>query len=263
MTTNRWGMRDKDYTLAKPPRTIRIAVVGTSVPAGLGVVDGRNFESLIEDELNRSGDQAYQILNFAVSGAAPHQSALRVREDVAAFQPDVIFYFAHFDDETRIISAFQNLMRRDSFSISDPVIREIFEASGVARGMAEEEVAFRIQPLAPQILRYSYSTITEVAASLGAVPVWIYLPNLRVRETPPRYLERIALEAGFHTVLLTEVFEGHDPVDLRIAQWDSHYNELGHRLVADALLDSLRSDSRLLGRSDRNSASEPRPREGE
>lgn len=269
MTTNRWGMRDKDYTLSKPPGTIRIAVVGTSIAVGPGVVDGRNFESLIEDELNRSGDQDYEVLNFAVFGAAPHQTALRVREDVPAFEPDVIFYFAHLNDEARIPSVFQSLMQRDSFSISDPVVREVVEASGVSRGMSDEEVAYRIQPFAPRLLRYSYSTITEVAESLGAVPVWIYLPDLKAPETGRtlRYLERTALEAGFKTVLLTGVFEGHDLVDLRIARWDRHLNELGHRLVAEAVLDALRSDPRLLGRSDQedlqDNVAETSPREGE
>src|SRR5690242_4072107 len=43
-TTNALGMRDRPYETAKPPRTVRIAMVGDSIGAGWGVDDGRGFE---------------------------------------------------------------------------------------------------------------------------------------------------------------------------------------------------------------------------
>ena len=46
--TNSQGMRDRAYTVAKPPRTFRIALVGDSIGAGWGVDVDRRFESILE-----------------------------------------------------------------------------------------------------------------------------------------------------------------------------------------------------------------------
>ena len=47
-TTNRWGMRDKEYSRVAPPRTFRIALLGASVEMGAGVpVESRCLEGTI------------------------------------------------------------------------------------------------------------------------------------------------------------------------------------------------------------------------
>ncbi|MDA1315335.1 MAG: hypothetical protein O2968_18545, partial [Acidobacteria bacterium] len=70
LTTNRWGMRDKDYSKTKPPGVYRIALMGASRTLGGGVEDDQTFEALLEDSLNRDrrseADYRYQILNFGV-----------------------------------------------------------------------------------------------------------------------------------------------------------------------------------------------------
>ena len=72
MTTNRWGMRDKDYEKIPPPNTYRIALTGPSFVMGYGVNDGEDFDSLLEERLNRENSgtpyAGYEILNFAVPG---------------------------------------------------------------------------------------------------------------------------------------------------------------------------------------------------
>ena len=45
-STNRWGMRDRDYAAAKPRGTLRIAMLGPSHVMGNGVADGETFEAL-------------------------------------------------------------------------------------------------------------------------------------------------------------------------------------------------------------------------
>ena len=76
-STNALGMRDREYTTAKPPRTFRIAFVGDSIGAGWGVNDGEGFEPLLERSLDersrRAGGPAVEILNFAVPGHGPGQ----------------------------------------------------------------------------------------------------------------------------------------------------------------------------------------------
>ncbi|HEY2158705.1 MAG TPA: hypothetical protein VGH33_23945, partial [Isosphaeraceae bacterium] len=50
-TINRHGMRDRDYTVAKPAGTFRIALLGSSIDMGWGVGDDESYENLLEEWL--------------------------------------------------------------------------------------------------------------------------------------------------------------------------------------------------------------------
>jgi hypothetical protein len=72
LTTNRWGMRDRDYEQEKAPGTLRIALLGPSHAMGNNVSDAETFENLLEERLAREpipelGGQV-EVLNFAVDG---------------------------------------------------------------------------------------------------------------------------------------------------------------------------------------------------
>ncbi len=51
-STNRLGMRDREYSETKPPHTYRVALVGDSIAAGWGVSDEQVFEARIEVALD-------------------------------------------------------------------------------------------------------------------------------------------------------------------------------------------------------------------
>ena len=68
-TVNRWGMRDRARSLRKPPDTVRIAMVGSSIILGLGVDDDCTIARRLEDRLNAhrsGGEPAYEVLNFGI-----------------------------------------------------------------------------------------------------------------------------------------------------------------------------------------------------
>ena len=70
LSTNRWGLRDREYEQSKPAHTYRVALLGASRTVGSGVEDGRTFEALVEDRLNRelgpASGRRYEVLNFAM-----------------------------------------------------------------------------------------------------------------------------------------------------------------------------------------------------
>lgn len=249
LTTNRWGMRDRDYTLEKPPGTIRIVALGGSIVMGAGVADGKTFEALMEDELNRRGDTAYEILNFAVPNTAPHQLAIMARARVPQFAPDAVHYFAHHNEGSRVAERLWTANRGDKPPIDEPVIADVLDRAGVRRGMSQAEVLSRLEPYNRRIVRHAYDTVVATAREAGAVPVWIYIPVVEgARDVAA--MRRWAAEAraaGFRVVLLDDVYDGYPTDDLKIAPWDDHPNELGHRLIARRLLNHLRSDPDLLG----------------
>ena len=70
LSTNRWGMRDREYEQSKLAHTYRVALLGASRTVGSGVEDGRTFEALVEERLNRelgpASGRRYEVLNFAM-----------------------------------------------------------------------------------------------------------------------------------------------------------------------------------------------------
>ncbi len=48
-------------------------------------------------------------------------------------------------------------------------------------------------------------------------------------------MKRLAGDAGFIVLDLSNVYEGHDERDLTVAEWDRHPNAHGQRLIAEQL----------------------------
>ncbi len=95
LTVNRWGMRDRDTSLEKPPGTYRIALLGPSHVMGSGVADGETFADYLEERLNQSAGAAspvrYEVLNFGVAGYSMLEQLAMLEDRVFAFQPDAVF----------------------------------------------------------------------------------------------------------------------------------------------------------------------------
>ncbi|MBL0171644.1 MAG: hypothetical protein IPP90_13125 [Gemmatimonadaceae bacterium] len=64
VSVNRWGMRDREFDLAKPPGTLRIALIGPSVAMGWGVSDFETFDELMEKALDSIAVATRQHVEF-------------------------------------------------------------------------------------------------------------------------------------------------------------------------------------------------------
>lgn len=93
VSINSDGLRDGEHALAKPPDTIRIAVVGDSYPEALSVSLEEAFWSVMRerlDECNAFPGKKIEVLNFGVSGYGTAQELLTLREQVWKYSPDVV-----------------------------------------------------------------------------------------------------------------------------------------------------------------------------
>jgi hypothetical protein len=92
---NSLGMRDKERTLAKPPNTFRIAVIGCSMTEGKQVPLENTYCSVLEKQLNKDGGAIkYEVLNFAVSAYTLGQEYLRLKNFALQFKPDLVVFTA-------------------------------------------------------------------------------------------------------------------------------------------------------------------------
>jgi hypothetical protein len=242
LTTNSWGMRDAPRTLAKPPGTVRLAVLGPSFVFGSGVADGEPFTAQLERRLNAGpepGALRYEVLNFGAPAHSLLQEYATLQEDALRFAPDVVVVtgYVHLAQETASHLAgvvaggvpipypgLDSILRRWHASPRLPW-REL---QGVLRVASDDVHAWTLREIAAECRRR------------GIVPVYLVLDIVRPPGDASRS-KRQAAEAGFVVLDLLDVYgppEGH--AALAAAPWDAHPNAAGHALIADRLLAELR-----------------------
>lgn len=86
------GLRDREHSKAKPPNTIRIALIGDSYAEALQVPLEKAFWQVLQSQLHScSGIQEQiEIINFGVSGYGTGQELITLREHVWNYSPDIV-----------------------------------------------------------------------------------------------------------------------------------------------------------------------------
>jgi hypothetical protein len=206
---------------------------------GWGVGDAETFEAVLEDRLNREPLNAafkhVELLNFGVPGYQPPQQLVAF-DKTSALQANALFYVATGREMRRSADYLAEVVRK-RLPIPYPTLQAIVDKSAVRADMDETTSFKSLEPYQAEILRAVYGLLVEQSLKRGIRPVWVFVPQVRAgpwqEETPAAM--KIAQEAGFATIDLSDVYEGRDLASIRLAEWDDHPNALGHRLIADRL----------------------------
>jgi len=109
---NSAGFRDREHPLAKPPNTLRIAVLGDSYVEALQVAEQQAFPAVLERSLPGCpalGNRPVEVLRFGVSGWGTAQELAALEHYVWQFDPDIVvlsFLTANdMRDNSRVLSA--------------------------------------------------------------------------------------------------------------------------------------------------------------
>jgi hypothetical protein len=240
--TNRWGMRDRDYTQQPAPGTVRHALLGSSHVMGSGVADHETFDVLVEQRLARLLPRGYELLNFAVGGYTPPQQLALLERKVLRFDPSTVIYVAHANDPRKTVEHLAETASH-GIAIPYPLLRAAVARAGVAVGQSRERAERRLRPHAFELLGWIYREIAATCRRHGIRPVWLYLASpgeLEERRMIARIFE-LARAAGFEILDLSDVYDRDELSAVQVAEWDRHPNALGHRRVADRLEALLRA----------------------
>jgi D-alanyl-lipoteichoic acid acyltransferase DltB (MBOAT superfamily) len=243
--TNRWGMRDRDYELAKAPGLRRIAILGQSYVAGDGVGDGETFDEVVENRLASEGvAPRTEILNFGVGSYSLLQQLLLLEERIWAFSPDAILVVGHPGDAERIAIHLVQQLRRGVLPPFAPV-RDVLARAQVTPEVRETEALSRLSPYRDELVSWTLKEIVTVARARGVRPVWVYLSTPERGPAPEQVqaMVRQARAAGFEVRDWSDVYDGVDVKTLQASQWDFHPNAAGHELIAQRLYRELASDT--------------------
>jgi len=101
---NSHGFHDREHTIAKPPDTLRIAVVGDSFTEALQVPLENAFWSVMEPKLQHCLQPAsakVEVLCFGVGGFSTAQELVLLQKRVWQFSPDVVVLLVTTGNDVR------------------------------------------------------------------------------------------------------------------------------------------------------------------
>ena len=195
VTTNSRGLRGREYSLEKPPGTIRIALLGPSYIMGQGVGDEETIAARLEQRLNTSGGASYEVLNFGVPGYSLLQQMAQLEERVLAFEPDLVLVTVPNRQEQENFVV-EHLLKVVTNGVADPypeldlilreagvsevaargvslpgaTLRRVAQAVGIPTRMPTAEAQSRLRARIDDILSWSLRRIARVTREHGATP---------------------------------------------------------------------------------------------
>ena len=244
-STNALGMRDRPYTLSRPPGTFRIAMTGDSIGVGLGVGDGRGFEPAIErwldEQSRRHGGPAVEILNLCLPGRGPGQRWDHFQKVGWATDPDLVLFEATDADIGWDHRRLAELLPR-GIGWDSAIYGDVLARSCIRPGGTKLDYGHALRPFRWALLEAAYRSVAADCRSRGVPCLWVLIPRVGRPVDPAdrRRLVDLARAAGFTAVLdISDAFVGSDPAALAIHPSDFHPNAEGHALLARRLSAAL------------------------
>jgi lysophospholipase L1-like esterase len=121
-----WNSGVGDYSVARQPGVMRVALVGDSMVEALQVPHDRSIGERLAAELSRAGHPV-EVYRFGISGAPMSHYVLMMEREVAAYRPDwivVVLIHNDFDEsyhfvQGRYTSSFLKLQLADNKVVAE------------------------------------------------------------------------------------------------------------------------------------------------
>lgn len=273
------GLRGIEYPTKKPEGKLRVLVLGDSNGFGWGIDEESHFAALLDEELD-----SVQVINFSLSGYATDQQYLKFLRDGIALKPDIVILQLTPNDFAEIQFPFFKQKAKPQYLLDDRGNLELVNVPVQPIGPNAEEFYRNSIPVPfkewLEWNSYSYNLLNQRyhglhkksgrnSAALADLQVFspkslalfsAIVSQLRkdidelgasgiiVHSAPELHENLLGLELDLPVVDAFPIFiiernEGREP-------WYSdayHWNEVGHRVIANELkkaLESLESESK-------------------
>ncbi len=90
ITTNSFGLRDRDFTKEVPEGVYRILVIGDSFTFGIGVQNNETYPKIFELELNKDPSARIEVLNVGKSGIGPQEYLELLKHYSQVYDYDIV-----------------------------------------------------------------------------------------------------------------------------------------------------------------------------
>jgi len=249
-TTNSFGMYDREYTVEKPPRTWRIALLGDSMALG---PFGHNYEALLENRLNETRPdpdiQKFEVLNFAVGGYRITQIMETMIERAAPFHPDVYMVAITGVGVSHRWSFHIGHLLQRKIDLKYDFLRKVVADAHVQPSDSLETMDRKLAPFTPAVFGWCLEQMKEEASKQGARMVILLIPEPVPSDVVgPQFTSArpIIEKVGVPVIDLLDTYAGSkNLLELRVSQDDVHANARGHEMVFENLYRKIEQDSKL------------------
>jgi lysophospholipase L1-like esterase len=250
---NSQGLADREYTKERRPGTWRVALIGDSITRGQGAPMFTNYETLLEDHLNRDrkpGAPEIEIVNFSVGGYRITQLVDASLEWAPEYRPDVYVLVLSRLSVFRRWADHVTTLVQNGVDLKYDHLRQIVSDSGLQtddpRGTADAKLArFRLPTV-----EWAITSIRDRATKDGARMLVILLPNGIEPEILTEEFEgvpEILRNAQVPVIDLLDAFDTVEkPMEYIVSLNDLHPNQRGHKVIYEQLYQALTKDPNLL-----------------
>jgi len=248
--TNSFGMFDREYTREKPAGTRRLVLIGDSISVG---EFGNNFETMLEDRLNRDNRTAtvknFEVLNLAVEGYKITQLVGVAWQRAPMFEPDVYLVTLTRTSVARRWSFHIGKLVQNGVDLQYDFLRKTVAKAGLRPTDSLSRMDRKLAPFHESVLHWSIAQLQAAAAHNKAKLVVILMPWTLADPTIDEQFERARKDlADLHVpfIDLRDSFAGEtDMRQVRMSREDYHPNARGHHIMADKLYSAILADREL------------------
>ncbi|MDP8221909.1 MAG: SGNH/GDSL hydrolase family protein [Candidatus Lernaella stagnicola] len=258
---NSRGFRDDEFDKKKPAGELRIITLGDSCTFGDGVANWESYANVLEELIAKADpSRPVQVINAGVPGYTSYQVRRYLTGELLAYEPDAVIVYVGFNDNVPATNGVTDAQR----SVVDGTAYAFQEVLGKLRTyQLSKYFLLRIKNSLLPDVHPEASNPDGVQHHIFRVPEDEFMENLRaikalgeregfrtiVVTLPHKFdaepernrLIRRAVEAGDIPVVdLFPIMKVHQEGGESLYGSDGgHPNTLGHRRIAEALLDKL------------------------
>jgi hypothetical protein len=250
LITNSLGMADQEYSIDRPAGIRRIVLIGDSIARGMGATHGKNFEALLELELNRfhreSGVDGYEILNLAVGGYRITQMLYVLDILAPRFSPQV--YIVAFSN----VSIFRKWgdhigqLVHDGIDLHYPWLKELVRRADLRPDDDPITLDAKLAPYRLETLNNVLDNMAKSARKQGAGLIVILVPSVGDYTSILQSfegIEELILRLDIPVINLLDTFAGLENLEpYRVSTYNQHPTEAGHRLIFYKLFERLKAN---------------------
>jgi lysophospholipase L1-like esterase len=238
------GFRDVEYTIEKPPNTIRIIALGDSFTFGWGVNLSDTYVKLLEKKLNEINTTInFQVMNFGVPGYNTLEEIELLKKKGLKYKPDIIIIGYTADDafnNTKIksgeITRKANEIVEELFGNSSKIPKEILY-SHFSYQLLGEDLTINFDKNLENIVLSPLKELAKYKKELNLDVVIVFLTKVTFKEKEK--IIEFSKNNEFCIIDAAEEIKKYGFNSIKFPSPDNHYNELGHKLVANIIFDNL------------------------
>ncbi len=256
---NNYQFRDNDFRLEKKPGVVRIGVMGDSNAWGYGIKDINNrFSNQLETKLKKAGYNV-EVYNFAVPGEDTWNEIEEYNRNAKKFNIDILIWSYFLNDAEPKDSAGTQILINSGKQIP-PLIRlisghSVFFDYLYWRLSTKYNSTF-LQLRNVDIQQYSIKPVFEahkisienftkdlnknnIKTVVLVFPFMRYFPNYPATSIHDK-MDKVFKDAGVTVLIdLLPTLHNKQAKDLIINRFDTHPNELVHKIAADKLYNAI------------------------